>query len=864
MRISHSRKKLTRFNDFLSFAILTLVSLFVFWPWLFTGKSFYWGDIGLYFAPHIDFLRNNLLSGRIPLWNPELLCGEPYAGNPQASPFYPLTILLPFFEAHRFIMVCDTLSILAGGCFFYCFLTRSRLRLHMVGAIFGAIVYMLGGYFVSKAQFPNMLAALSIAPLCLLQAQRLAKKPSMGAAVSLGIVFGVQLLAAHAQIALMTAYFSFLLMVFEFSAGRLFTPRRLSQRKISRSSIFYRFIGRFIKRAVRSAGWVVFSGALAAAIDGAQILPVAQLISHATRENLSLGYANRFFLGLNQWTNFFAPYRFNTPLNGHFDIGNRNLAHVKNFWEIACYIGIIPTLFFLMAPFQLWRSRRLSQYLFWLVVFFVSLWMSFGVDGALYSLAFRALPGIKLFHDPARFLMGSAIAAAVIGGIIMDRLARIARFSTVALAIAILAPVATVIDLGRFDMNIYPTKSIAEINSAQYQSRLISSLKADPQLRSRMGRVFMVDSEGPWSYFTSYQNYHADIPSFMAQWIDTCAPNLLMGTQIMEANAYEPVADAASMQRAFRTRDSIKRGNSEFADLAGRMAVEQVVAYRTRPLPPQAALQRLKMFQPKDKRPNIYYYRNLSFQPRARFVTADGTMLAPVLFGSAQIDRETSDMLSVSVPSSPVSRTLLVADSYYPGWEASMNGHPLSLSRTKEGFRKVIIPPVSDSSNVVFNYRPASYRIGLFISLSAAALLAMLLGIRLAKVADEAENPRVLRKDEWKFKTLIPTPETKTEELVYAAIQPSAPPTPEPELRVEPVASTIPSEEPNFSTNGVRESFHAQDNSKQPDTADADSELIDWSPGTLALDSTPEEPALETQTDETPKWKYVKRSGRSE
>ena len=75
--------------------LLLLLTLIYFWPQLVQGRVLYWGDIGLYFTPMAGFLRDNLRAGRVPLWNPLIFCGTPYAGNPQAWPLYPVTALLP-------------------------------------------------------------------------------------------------------------------------------------------------------------------------------------------------------------------------------------------------------------------------------------------------------------------------------------------------------------------------------------------------------------------------------------------------------------------------------------------------------------------------------------------------------------------------------------------------------------------------------------------------------------------------------------------------------------------------------------------------------------------------------------------------
>jgi hypothetical protein len=67
--------------------VLALVALLVFWPWLFTGQAFYWGDFGLYFRPMTALLREQLSHGRLPLWNPYLFSGAPYIGTRRRGRF---------------------------------------------------------------------------------------------------------------------------------------------------------------------------------------------------------------------------------------------------------------------------------------------------------------------------------------------------------------------------------------------------------------------------------------------------------------------------------------------------------------------------------------------------------------------------------------------------------------------------------------------------------------------------------------------------------------------------------------------------------------------------------------------------------
>jgi hypothetical protein len=103
----------------------------------------------------------------------------------------------------------------------------------------------------------------------------------------------------------------------------------------------------------------------------------------------------------------------------------------------------------------------------------------------------------------------------------------------------------------------------------------------------------------------------------------------------------------------------------------------------------------------------------------ARQALGDGTAGANA-GGSVRIVSYESDDVRIEA-SLPRPGYLLLLDTYFPGWRATVNGEPAPIHRADYNFRAVWLP--AGTSTVGFSYRPESLRRGLF--LCAAGLMAL-------------------------------------------------------------------------------------------------------------------------------------------
>jgi uncharacterized membrane protein YfhO len=73
---------------------------------------------------------------------------------------------------------------------------------------------------------------------------------------------------------------------------------------------------------------------------------------------------------------------------------------------------------------------------------------------------------------------------------------------------------------------------------------------------------------------------------------------------------------------------------------------------------------------------------------------------------------------------------LVVLDSFYPGWQARVDGKLTGIDRTNYLFRSIEL--AGGEHQVVFSFRPTSFLAGMFVSLFCCLVVMAWLGWRLA------------------------------------------------------------------------------------------------------------------------------------
>ena len=137
------------------------------------------GDVVYQQIPWRAAVREAIFEGRLPLWNPHTLAGEPLAAVAQPAVLHPGTLaglLLPLPQAWTFDMTLRLLIALLAT-----FLFLRDLGCGERAALLGALGFAFSNWMIFYLGVPPMPAAAPV-PLLLLGLRRIAREPGVPAA----------------------------------------------------------------------------------------------------------------------------------------------------------------------------------------------------------------------------------------------------------------------------------------------------------------------------------------------------------------------------------------------------------------------------------------------------------------------------------------------------------------------------------------------------------------------------------------------------------------------------------------------------------------------------------------------------------
>lgn len=344
------------------------------------SPTFYTGlDYPRFFEPFASFLRESLLRGELPWWNPYASLGRPFLADLQSAALYPTTLLHLAFGVTVGMAVA---TLLHGVLAVLGFVRLVRGHGADGGVIWvGATLLLFSAPWLARMQAGsiNLVFGLCYLPLVLDLSRRLAQSPNRRTWTNLAAVWALQLLSSHPQ--------SFWLSVVGASAYVLgFTlagPWRSSVLALGRT------LGLMATACVAALGLL-----------GIVLVPLAGLIAESNRAEPSMEFSAMFALAPNQWFSLLlAP--------SHAFAAN---------WEYDARLGFAGVTGGILALRQ-WRDPSTRGLI---VMAGLGVLIAAGNSTPAFGLLYHTLPGFSGFRIPARagvlIVVAFVVAATVLAG----------------------------------------------------------------------------------------------------------------------------------------------------------------------------------------------------------------------------------------------------------------------------------------------------------------------------------------------------------------------------------------------------------------------------------------------------------------
>ncbi len=718
--------------------LLTAVAL-VYRPVL-SGQLLAGRDVFRLFIPDSAFLLESLRAGEVPLWLPYLRLGQPFAATLQSQVFYPprwLAVVLAGPVAGMTVLQVFHIALAAVGVF----RLARQLRVSWPGAMVAGAAFSLTPMMTTLGTQPNVVATAAWSGFILSAARTTALFPSAGRVAWLTVLTALAVMAGSPETTLWQGLLCLLVV-----------PRRP---------------GRYVKRVLPVVGGLALAGAMAAVV----LLPAAEFAMNSMRTDAE-AFARQRLTWSVSWPQLLSALwpMADWPRDSYWG---------QDQWFILNqFLGALPCALALIGAFSGPRRAR-ALAVGALLLALLSLGRHF--PPATWALQ---LPPFSLFRYPVKYFVGSAFCLAVLSGFGLDAVGRLARrvgpsrlkaagaFVGMCVALALSGPL----------VRLLPMRAMAEagiiwpllfLGLATVVFLLLPSSSArSRRVRHTLMALAVVELVAA-HYFLGVPKY---VPSAILSRASALRPHLpqpfegRISAGIMGAEQPQPTSEAGTtIERsidwlvpnrfveerlpALEGYGAPEPAYSELLQYAQERSVYDMtgVTFFVRQGPPpfpdlelvhqledgttlsrsRTALPRAFLVQQARVVPDaeaLAAVRDAS-QPfrRTAFLASGEPLDRPPCEGRVRLLEAGAQHLEIEVGACDESY-LVLSDSHYPGWRATLNGVPTAIHRANYALRAVRLP--TGVHRVRFEYHPLSFRVGLALSLLTCGGLLVLVLLR--------------------------------------------------------------------------------------------------------------------------------------
>ena len=712
-------EKLIKFWPFLTITFVIFAFFFkLFWPL----SIFITPDYGRSDSWHLSiankyYLQEELKKNRIPIWNPSIGTGFPTLAEGQTGIFFLPNIVLfrlfPFVFAYNLDLALTFLIASLGT-----YLFARSLNLSKLPSTYAALVFALSGFLVVHVQHLHLAQTASLMPLLFWAVNEFSKKKQFFYLLILSLVISQQLFAGFPQL------------VFYGLVALLIYSISISFSIFKRASVQIKFL-------ILIASAVI----LGFLISAVQVLPTAELLKLSSRQGNPRQVLSQFpYKGANL-LQFLNPFILGSPKDATYPRWVPGKWGI--FWENTAYVGILPLALALTVIVRSLLKRTKKFYISYSLslITLVSVLFALGELSPLHPVF--SFPPFSIFRVPSRFLLVTQFGLVVLSAICLQKITnkKIANRKIIAAIILALS----VINLFWLFFSYNP---VGKAQDWFANPKTASFLK-----ETAHQRIYSTGHPIPWNKHFLSGGWHDTSYYFFAR--NSLDQNSNLIYAIDQFGAYEslPTQREDVTDTIILNGIGMGEGQQTVPKNTARLLASLNVSHIITPYEIKSAFFE-KKFETKDDNDNKFKVFENTIKPQRVLITNKYQIAQTVpeitqkitqfsfdpfsqtvleedphldskdpLVSSSAIVQETSTQVEINASSS-AEALLVLADSYYPGWQAYVNNQPTPIFAANINTRAVKIP--SGQSTVIFKYQPKSLQLGLLISVLSTVLLCFL------------------------------------------------------------------------------------------------------------------------------------------
>ena len=675
------------------------------------------------------FIADSFMRLELSLWNPYSYSGQPLLANFQSGALNPFNLLMGILgsvNGWTWLVISQTL-----GSIVTMFIFLKAIKREAISALIGATVYAFGGFAIIWSQFVNAGFTMIWIPLVFYVIEKSIGKNNKRYLLWLSPLFFLMVTAGHLQALIYMAILTVCYFVYRVGL---------------KNKDFYVFF--------------VISLFLSMCFGAIQLLPSVELMKHSIRlDDGAIKSVNFGLLPLGNLITIIAPDYFGNPSTGNF-WGYFNYHGTVTYAGVIGVIGLVFGLVF-------FKKLKLGKFFLGAAV----LALLFQFDTPLGMAVYKFKIPLLSTSDAARIDLVFLLSISVVVAEMIDILQTLKWREKVRLFIP---PTLTVIFALAFSYI-----SLRSFSQSDVVGLLLPSIKnlnvgirnlAMPLLfTGALFGVFILSGKIKiwkwlvllivvgdlfrfgWKYipFVPRQYIFPDMevlsyikkdPGLFRvdrEKAELLPPNTWMAYGLMSPSGYDPMAITEYVKAYSRDLNKeINPGITRYSELMyydaealGKYNVKYLLAIKRDKLAivPGDNIN-YKINEKEWKRvfqtPAVAVLLNTKYKERARVIKSDGTDAE----GSALISSYENNKVVVSFTNVDGDR-LLLADTYYPGWVATIDGNLTKIGDEVKPFRTVDIRGMKNGE-IVFEYKPESFTYGLIISGVSLALWLLLMIIK--------------------------------------------------------------------------------------------------------------------------------------